>query len=89
MEICGVDRKYSARDYFNYETLFDLAQKLDRIHELESRMSDPAFWNNQTTAQTLVGELKHLKNTALPLKDAISASADLEGLLEMAKKNLR
>jgi peptide chain release factor 2 len=86
VEICGGARKRSAKGYFNFETVFDLPQKLDRIHELESRMSDPAFWNNQTTAQTLVGELKQLKNTALPLKEAIAASADLEGLLEMSKE---
>ena len=86
MEIYGAVRRSCAIGWFNYETLFDLAQKLDRIHELESRMSDPTFWNNQTTAQTLVGEIKHLKNVALPLKEAIASSADLEGLLEMAKE---
>lgn len=86
MVICGVVRRRSAKDWSNCETVFDLAQKLNRIHELESRMSDPSFWSNQQTAQEQVAELKHLKNVALPLRDAIASSADLEGLLEMARE---
>lgn len=84
--ICGDDQSGFAKDYSNYETVFDLAQKLDRIHELESRMADPSFWSNQQTAQTLVGEIKHLKNVALPLKEALASASDLEGLLEMARE---
>lgn len=41
------------------------------------------FWNNQEKAQAAVGELKSLRLVVSPLKEALSAAADLAGLLEM------
>lgn len=40
------------------------------------------FWNNQERAQATVAQLKGLKSVVTPLKEALDASADLEGLLE-------
>lgn len=50
-------------------------------------MAAEGFWNNQEKAQETVGELKSLRLVIVPLKDAIDASDDLEGLLEMAAED--
>lgn len=46
-------------------------------------MAAPDFWNNQEKAQATVGELKSLRAVVVPLKAAISAAEDLDGLIEM------
>src|SRR5690606_33786645 len=48
-------------------------------------MSQPGFWDDQEKAQELVGELKSLKSLVKPLGEALSASDDLETMLEMAE----
>jgi peptide chain release factor 2 len=41
------------------------------------------FWNNQERAQQTVGRLKGLRSVVVPLKNAVDAAADLDGLLDM------
>ena len=53
--------------------------------ELESRMTQPGFWDNQERAQQVVGELKSLKAILRPLEESLQSSADLHGLLELAE----
>ncbi len=45
------------------------------------------FWNNQERAQQQVGALKSLRLVVLPLKSALDAANDLDGLLEMAQED--
>lgn len=45
------------------------------------------FWNNQERAQQLLGQLKSLRTVVVPLKSALEAAADLDGLLEMAEED--
>jgi peptide chain release factor 2 len=45
------------------------------------------FWNNQERAQQLLGQLKSLRTVVVPLKGALEAAADLDGLLEMADED--
>jgi peptide chain release factor 2 len=52
--------------------------------EIENRMTEATFWDNQEEAQKLVGELKTLKSLVKPLEDALQSAADIPGLLELA-----
>lgn len=45
------------------------------------------FWNNQERAQQLLGQLKGLRSVVVPLKSALEAAADLDGLLELAEED--
>ena len=49
-------------------------------------MSESGFWDNQETAQQLVGDLKSLKAVVAPLNEAIQASEDLTTMVEMAEE---
>jgi peptide chain release factor 2 len=50
-------------------------------------MAATDFWNNQEKAQTVVAELKSLRALLKPLSEAISASDDLEAMVEMAAED--
>ncbi len=50
-------------------------------------MAAPGFWDNQETAQQVVGELKSLKAVLGPLKEASSSAEDLSVLMEMAEED--
>ena len=47
-------------------------------------MAEPAFWNNQETAQATIAERKALFAILKPLDEAIAAADDLKVLVEMA-----
>lgn len=47
-------------------------------------MADAGFWDNSSAAQATVAQLKSLKSIIEPLREASTAAADLEALIEMA-----
>ncbi len=49
-------------------------------------MAAPDFWGNQERAQQTVALLKSLRTVVNPLKSALDAAADLDGLLAMAEE---
>jgi peptide chain release factor 2 len=50
-------------------------------------MAAPGFWDNQENAQKRVAEMRRLSLTLKPLKELISASDDLEALMELAEED--
>jgi peptide chain release factor 2 len=63
----------------------DVEGKGRRIIELEGRMSAPGFWDDQSSAQVVVGELKTLKNICDPhkeLTEGLEACSELEEMAE-------
>jgi peptide chain release factor 2 len=56
---------------------------LAQITAIEQQMAAPDFWGNQEKAQATVADLKNLRLVVLPLKEALSGAADLDGLIEM------
>ena len=50
-------------------------------------MSQADFWNNSETAQATVAKLKQLNSILKPLDESISASNDLEALVELVKED--
>ena len=49
-----------SRDY-SVRGLFDLESKEARIAELDEKMAEPEFWNDQQKAQTVINEANGLK----------------------------
>ena len=41
---------------------FDLANKKDRVEELDKTMEEPGFWDNPEKSTAIVQESKHLKD---------------------------
>ena len=69
------------------ETLFDYDAKLSQIAEIENKMAAPGFWDNQESAQEVVGQLKGVKSIVTPMSEMISSGSDLEALMEMAEED--
>jgi peptide chain release factor 2 len=72
---------------FSYETLFDHAAKSQRIGEIDKRMAQGGFWDNQQTAQEVVMERKSLAAILKPLDEVFESCDDLDALLEMAEED--
>ncbi len=66
--------------------LFDLDVKRERIKELELEMADPAFWENQEKAQTLIDENNNLKTYVEGIDSLESSLEDLEVSYELVKE---
>ena len=71
----------------NSETLFDYATKQSLASDIEARMAEPGFWDNQEKAQATIAELKSLGSILKPLEEAIAGAADLQTLMEMATED--
>ena len=59
-------------------------EKAARLKELEAKMANPAFWNDQDKANEVIGELKAIKAQIDPLRDARQRVEDANLLWEMA-----
>jgi peptide chain release factor 2 len=68
----------------NCGTLFDYDAKKVRVAEIERRMAESGFWDNQEKAQATVAELKTLGGLVKPIADLEKSLDDLDALLEMA-----
>ena len=77
MRICGPGSKRSG-------TGFDLPAKQAARAELETKMSEPGFWDNPEKAQQVVGALSAVKSIVEPVNEVDLAAADLEELFELA-----
>lgn len=66
--------------------LFDLDEKQERIAELEEKMTDPEFWNNQDTAQEVINESNGLKEQVDTFLSMESSYEDLEVSYELVKE---
>ncbi len=63
--------------------IFDVERLEKRITELETQISDPAFWNNPDKKNTVIQELKALKAATGAYLGLQKESAELAGLLEI------
>ncbi|WP_106496676.1 peptide chain release factor 2 [Lentibacillus sp. Marseille-P4043] len=64
----------------------DLENKQDRIKELEMEMTDPDFWNDQTTAQKVINESNGLKEYVEGFTDLEERLTDLQVSYELVKE---
>ena len=65
--------------------LFDLENKEARIQELDELMSEPGFWDDQDTAQTVITESNVLKDVVENYTGMNDAQEDLEMTLELLR----
>ena len=81
------DLKRSSSAYSSCGTVFDYAEKQAELTRIETRMAAAGFWDNQETAQEVVGALKSLKAVMTPLEQLIEDASDLQAILEMARED--
>jgi peptide chain release factor 2 len=62
---------------------FDLDRKRARLHDLEARQGDPAFWADAERAREQVQEIKRLKGWITPFLDLGRRLDDAAGLVEL------
>lgn len=65
-------------------TLFDIAQKENRLKELEGQTNEPDFWSNQENSAKVLQEIKFLKDKVIAYKKLQTELSDLEILIELA-----
>jgi peptide chain release factor 2 len=72
------------RDLVSCGGIFDVDAKRQRLTELEARMAESGFWNDQTTAQSVVQQVKTLRGWIEPfdaLTGRVTSSLELEEML--------
>ncbi|MFI5256421.1 MAG: peptide chain release factor 2 [Gemmatimonadales bacterium] len=62
---------------------FDLDHKRTELTELETRMGEADFWNNQERAQEMVRRVKTLKNWVEPFEQIVSRAGSARELAEL------
>ena len=63
-----------------YWCFFDNLNVLDKIHELESEMASPNFWDDKKNSESVISELNYLKNTfdnVKEVKDKVDISLEM------------
>ncbi|MFD1736749.1 peptide chain release factor 2 [Bacillus salitolerans] len=64
----------------------DLEEKVARIRELDERMVEPNFWDNQQAAQTVINEANGLKDLVNQFNDLNDAYENLDMTYELLKE---
>ncbi|MDE5414068.1 peptide chain release factor 2 [Alkalihalobacillus sp. MEB203] len=88
MDLTEVKQELStmAKRLADFRGLFDLEAKETRMSELDERMSEPDFWNDQDTAQQIINESNALKEMVVTYKELQEKYDDLEVTYELAKE---
>ncbi|WP_156153377.1 peptide chain release factor 2 [Domibacillus robiginosus] len=76
----------SAEKLADFRGSLDLENKEARMAELEDRMLDPDFWNDQQGAQTVINESNALKELVNEYKDLVETQENLEMTHELLKE---
>ncbi|WP_155836442.1 peptide chain release factor 2 [Alicyclobacillus herbarius] len=62
----------------------DVAAKEQRIAELEAKMAEPGFWDDQSAAQKVINEVNSLRGNVEQMRKLESDKDDLEVMIELA-----
>jgi peptide chain release factor 2 len=71
--------------FSNSETLFDWAGKQRRLAEINEKMAEPGFWDNQEKAQATMNEFKQINAAMKPIADLVKGADDLGVMVEFAE----
>ena len=63
--------------------------KKSQLAEVENKMSEPGFWDNQDAAQSTIAQLSALKAVIEPVEELSTEVEDLAELLELAAERGR
>ncbi len=66
--------------------IFDTTKTVERIKELEERLSDPSIWDNTEEAAKLTKELSELKDEVGFIEDILKKREDLEVLIQLSEE---
>ena len=75
------DYKVKLNDLF---IAFNIEEKTPIFKELEEKIADPSFWNNQEEAQKIIAKSNSIKDILTSYNKAKSSYDDIEALVEMA-----
>ncbi|MBU8908693.1 peptide chain release factor 2 [Desertibacillus haloalkaliphilus] len=75
-----------AKRLADFRGSLDLEEKEERIAELEEKMTDPDFWNDQNGAQKVINESNALKEQVNTFKKIEGLYDDLEVSYELVKE---
>jgi peptide chain release factor 2 len=64
--------------------IFDLASKEAKVEELEKRMADPTFWDDQSSAQKVIDQCNGLRRWTVPYQEIAKRFTDVKELLPEA-----
>lgn len=86
MTISSIRCQITGSHYLKWGIHFDLANKKDRVEELDRTMEEPGFWDNPERSTAIVQESKKLK-TVIERYDALcSEREDILTLIEIAEE---
>ncbi|MCR6095118.1 peptide chain release factor 2 [Salipaludibacillus agaradhaerens] len=88
MEMSEITQELSmmAKRLADFRGSLDLEEKETRIAELEEKMSDPMFWEDQNAAQKVINENNALKNIVNTYRKLESDHEELDVSLELLKE---
>lgn len=67
--------------------LFDIPGKRKSRDALEAKQSEPGFWDNPTTAQKTIGQIRVLNAVVKPYEELTKATDDLAAMAELAAED--
>jgi peptide chain release factor 2 len=65
-------------------SIFDIAGKEKQLFELEAKTSDPGFWSDQQTAQSVMRHIGALKDTVSQWRDIEKKAVGVEEIISIA-----
>jgi len=71
----------------NLGGFFDLAAKSEQILSIQDQMSAPNFWENSTSANKLMSELKFLKSCVEPFTEITGKLKEVKELLSLSEQD--
>ncbi|HEU5139245.1 MAG TPA: peptide chain release factor 2 [Bacillales bacterium] len=88
MELAEIKQKLSEMDgrLHDFRGSLDLDTKKERIRELDLKMADPAFWDNQEEAQKVIQEVNGLKDLVGDFSELEEKYDNLEVSYELVKE---
>ncbi|WP_374193848.1 peptide chain release factor 2 [Alkalihalobacillus sp. BA299] len=88
MDLTEVKQELSimAKRLADFRGSLDLEAKETRMSELEERMAEPEFWNDQDAAQQIINESNALKEMVNTYKELQESYDDLEVTYELVKE---
>ena len=81
----GVSKPSKAR-YRIYGVIFDAPTKRKEMASLESRIADPAFWNDPAQSQATLKRRKQLAEVIQQDESLVRGQSDMEAMFELARE---
>jgi peptide chain release factor 2 len=86
LKICSIDLKACSNALRSCGVIFDAPLYRERLKKLEERVADPAFWNNQEEAQSVLRDRKRAEDQVAADEKLKTFSADIETYINLAQE---